>query len=425
MATDAVQGAVSELRSLAEKLKSGERYFDVDGLVDAVDQSILGLSHLRAGAGQVQTNLEELEQKVKTELVQGIGARMITGESAMQNMMNNMAMMEQKMNAVETMITGMSGTGWSFGSGGRGGGKDRGVLEFKAIQFLKPLGGDKSMFRQWHQTLVSAMYTVKDEYGDILKAIATELDTGAKVDDMRDKLDETFDSEDLDDITRKLYTIIMDKSEGEAFDKMKGVQERDGLEGYGRIYQWFTEISGLGLAEQARRLMHPDPPKKEEDLAEYVDLWCERVRRLEAHGVKYILPPLYKFTALRMMMTGKAADHFEMWQAETDDDEKGFGRLLDKVRDYARRRKLDDVAKKAVSGGRDMDCGGVHKGCGGHQAQQTGGVPAGGEQQAQGAGGQDWSWWGARHRRSRQRQGQGEEWIPRQLLQLWGVWTFL
>ena len=73
---------------------------------------------------------------------------------------------------------------------------------------------------------------------------------------------------------------------------MKAVKERDGLEGYGKTYQWFTEISGLGLAEQARRLMHPDPPKKEEEeeLAEYVDLWCERVLRLEAHGDKYVLP---------------------------------------------------------------------------------------------------------------------------------------
>ena len=70
MATDAVQGAVAELRGLVDKLKSGERYFDQDGLIDAIEHSVIGLSHLRSGAGQVQSNLEELEEKVKRELCQ-------------------------------------------------------------------------------------------------------------------------------------------------------------------------------------------------------------------------------------------------------------------------------------------------------------------------------------------------------------------
>ena len=42
---------------------------------------------------------------------------------------------------------------------------------------------------------------------------------------------------------------------------------------YGVLYRWFTDVSGLGLAEQARMLMHPAPPKREEDLAEHVEMW--------------------------------------------------------------------------------------------------------------------------------------------------------
>ena len=67
MATDAVRAAVVELRGLVEKLKSGERYFDQDGLIDVIEHSVIGLSHLRTGAGQVQTNLEELEANVKSD----------------------------------------------------------------------------------------------------------------------------------------------------------------------------------------------------------------------------------------------------------------------------------------------------------------------------------------------------------------------
>ena len=56
----------------------------------------------------------------------------------------------------------------------------------------------------------------------------------------------------------------------------------------------------MGLTEQARRLMHPEAPKNEEDLADAVDNWVEKVKRLEAHGDKYALPPLHKVTALRL-----------------------------------------------------------------------------------------------------------------------------
>ena len=84
----------------------------------------------------MQTNLEELEQKVKVELVQGIGGRMIDGETKIQNIASNVAMMEQKMSAIEVMLTGMKGAGFSLGGGGGGGGgggaggdHGRGVLE--------------------------------------------------------------------------------------------------------------------------------------------------------------------------------------------------------------------------------------------------------------------------------------------------------
>ncbi len=43
------------------------------------------------------------------------------------------------------------------------------------------------------------------------------------------------------------------------------------------MYRWFTDVSGLGLAEQTRRPMHPHPPKKEEELAEHVEMWQDNL----------------------------------------------------------------------------------------------------------------------------------------------------
>lgn len=112
--------------------------------------------------------------------------------------------------------------------------------------------------------------------------------------------------------------------------------------------------------------MDPEPPKREEDLSEAVDSWVEKVRRHEAHGSKYALPPLCKVTALRKLMVGKSKEHFEMWEADhRDDDGGGYQEVLGKVRDYARRRKLDHAVSKTIhSGGDPMDLGGVDEGAG-------------------------------------------------------------
>ncbi len=96
------------------------------------------------------------------------------------------------------------------------------------------------------------------------------------------------------------------------------VPKGQGAVAYGVLYGWFTDVSGLGLATQARMLMHPAPPKREEELAEHVEMWLSKVRRLEAHGED----------------------------------------LLAKVQDYSSRRKLDSSARERLQHGVDpMDVG--------------------------------------------------------------------
>ena len=142
-----------------------------------------------------------------------------------------------------------------------------------------------------------------------------------------------------------MYSIIIDKAENEAYDKIRSITDKDGVSAYLTLYRWFTEISGLGLTSQAMKLMHPDPPKREEDIAEVLDIWVERVRRLEAHGPKYFLAPLFKVTAMKLMMVGKAKEHFEIWEADhKSEDDGGYSKIPETVRDYARRKKLDSSA---------------------------------------------------------------------------------
>ncbi len=75
-------------------------------------------------------------------------------------------------------------------------------------------------------------------------------------------------------------------------------------------------MSGPGLVEQARMLMHPTPPKREEKLAEHVEMWQDKMRRLEGHGDEHKLAPYSKLT--RMPMIGKAKEYFDLREADRD-----------------------------------------------------------------------------------------------------------
>ncbi len=120
-------------------------------------------------------------------------------------------------------------------------------------------------------------------------------------------------------------------------------------------YRWFTDVSGLGVSEQAKMFMHPSPPKRVEDLADHVEMWQNNMRRLEAHGEEFKLASLYKINVMRMLMTGKAQEYFDVWEADHDPTNaaKTFKMQLNTVKDYPMSRKLDSSAKEKIQQGGD------------------------------------------------------------------------
>jgi hypothetical protein len=78
------------------------------------------------------------------------------------------------------------------------------------------------------------------------------------------------------------------------------------------------------------------------------------MRRLETRGYKHKLVPVFKINALRILMTGKAKEG----DRDTTDAEKSYEELLNEVKDYAWKRKLDTTAQKnMLHGGDPMDVG--------------------------------------------------------------------
>ncbi len=71
---------------------------------------------------------------------------------------------------------------------------------------------------------------------------------------------------------------------------------------------------------------------------------------------------MYKINALRMLMTGKAKEYFDLREADHDPTNaaKTYEELQNKVKYYGRRRRLDSSANEKIQqGGDTMDVGAV------------------------------------------------------------------
>ncbi len=84
-------------------------------------------------------------------------------------------------------------------------------------------------------------------------------------------------------------------------------------------------------------------------------MWQDKMRRPEAHGDEFKMPPVYKVNAVRVLMTGKAKEYFDFWEADRDntDPAKSYEELLTKAKDYSRSSKLDSSAKEKMQYGGD------------------------------------------------------------------------
>ena len=98
--------------------------------------------------------------------------------------------------------------------------------------------------------------------------------------------------------------------------------------------------------EQTALMMNPKPAAREEDIAEAIEMWEEKVNRLARHGNDYKLSEALKKVALKNILVGKIKDNFELWES----DRMSFEEILRRVKDQARAKKLEKYAQRGRSG---------------------------------------------------------------------------
>ena len=116
----------------------------------------------------------------------------------------------------------------------------------------------------------------------------------------------------MDKLNEDMYAVLMDKTEGDAWLRVRSVDSGNGLEAFVKVYKWCTGTSGQGLSERARIIMSPTPPKSEGDIADCIDKWFELRRHLQNIKRGYALAEPSLFVALEQILeVGRSQEFFE------------------------------------------------------------------------------------------------------------------
>jgi hypothetical protein len=83
------------------------------------------------------------------------------------------------------------------------------------------------------------MGQVKEVYEEIIHNMVKEIDLGKDLESTLKKLSEVY-GEVWFDVSGDVYKVLIDKSEAEAYDKIRMDKPGEGLKAYGIMYRWFS-----------------------------------------------------------------------------------------------------------------------------------------------------------------------------------------
>ena len=126
----------------------------------------------------------------------------------------------------------------------------RSILESKAVHNLDRLGSDRNAFRMWNERLINTVSAVRHGSRKLFRAMMDYVDkeTGGNFEDLfkdsevgqeMERGGTTYERMDED-----LYTLLMDKTEGEAALRVRGCNPGQGVKAYMVVCKWFMGRRG-------------------------------------------------------------------------------------------------------------------------------------------------------------------------------------
>ena len=177
------------------------------------------------------------------------------------------------------------------------------IMEYKAIQDMSPLK-DKG-YKEWKDTFYNNIEQVRPGYEVMLKFI----EKNKKSEISRNELEEEIRIRGInityEKFKRELNSILIDKTEGEARGKIKSVEDpRDGINAFRVLDEWFTRVSGLGLAEKRAKIMTPEAATKEDQVVQKIEAWEREIRELKEIDEEEFISEKMKITGIQQILTG-------------------------------------------------------------------------------------------------------------------------
>ena len=322
------------------------------------------------------------------------------------------------------------------------------ISESKGAASLKMFTGDKKEFNEWLEKLINQFTIIYPGTRPIFKELIKEVNASRKVMEASDvdlkftnDQSRTFGSELVESINDDMHFILTDKTTGEARIKIENGDPSKGVHSLLKLIHWYSTTSGEAVQERIRVIMHPPTPKKDEEIFMTVENWIKEIRQIEEHGSEYHLPPMFKITALRMIMAHKM-DRFDVIERqlrEEKDMNVKFDKMVEEIREYASELRLqkirhptamaiDEAAQMASQAqGEQEDWGDVDQGeeyweegswpieeedwsWSGEYSDQTMNIDAMAKGKAKGKGKNQWSYWSGKGKAKGKGQWSSGQW---------------
>ena len=176
----------------------------------------------------------------------------------------------------------------------------RNILESKAVQGLDTLTESKG-YRMWNKKVKNVLellrrparkilmwldtvteQAVNDEHDATCEPAAPKMEAiyGIWKDYIGLHKDNKVTKEEMEEFNKDLWALMVDKAEGEAWNKVGSVGEGEGMWAYIRVHQWFSKTTQQGKVANRVKLMQPEPPKHEWEVAGAIEKWEERYRQM-------------------------------------------------------------------------------------------------------------------------------------------------
>ena len=115
------------------------------------------------------------------------------------------------------------------------------------------LGTDKNSFRNWNDRMVNVVVNVRPGTRKIFQSMMEYVDQerGGNFEEVFKESQEYRDmaaaGTTYERIDEDLYTLLMDRTEGEAALRVRGCRPGMGCKAYMTVYKWFMGVSGQAV----------------------------------------------------------------------------------------------------------------------------------------------------------------------------------